>query len=128
MALHGCLPDAERQARFHGREQFLFEGTAGAGIADDADFVSGGHLRVGEIAHVAEDAADRRSEAMDDAQGAPHGRAAFSVGRGSGSENAFAHIDRVARQQRIGGKDPSGHHLAVDVASDVDIGLVGARG
>ena len=74
MALHGCSPDAERQARFHGREQFLFEGTAGGGIADDADFVAGGHLRVGEIAHVAEDAADRRSEAMDDAQGRSRSR------------------------------------------------------
>ena len=39
------------------------------GIADDANLVAGCILRIGQIAHMAENAADRRAEAMDDAQG-----------------------------------------------------------
>src|SRR3569832_2302366 len=43
------------------------------------------------------------------------------------SEQAFADVDGVAGQEWIGCQHPSGHHLAVDVAGDVDAPLIGAR-
>src|SRR5690606_39773049 len=42
------------------------------------------------------------------------------------SEQALTYIDRIAGKQRVGCYDPSRHHLAVDVAGDVHIALIGA--
>ena len=44
------------------------------------------------------------------------------------SEKALADVDRVAGKDGVGCDDASGHHLAVDIARHVDIGLVGAWG
>ena len=42
-------------------------------IADDADLMTGGGLRLGQVAHVPEDAPDRRPKAVDDPQFLGHG-------------------------------------------------------
>src|SRR3954463_13808430 len=42
------------------------------------------------------------------------------------SEQAFADVDGISRQQGIGGDHTAGYHLAVDIAGDVDALLVGA--
>ena len=65
LTAHREAADAKREARRDAREELLLVGAAGGRIADDADRVAGFRLLFGEIADVAEDAADRRAEAMD---------------------------------------------------------------
>jgi hypothetical protein len=57
----------------HLLEQTRLEIAAGGGIADDPDLVSGGDLRVGQVANMPENASDRRPETMDDPQFLGHG-------------------------------------------------------
>ena len=55
------------------REQTLLEVSARRRIADDADQMPGGNLRLGKIAHMPENAPDRRPKAVDDPQFPGHG-------------------------------------------------------
>ena len=73
MALHRRARYAEREARLQLLEQALLEIAARGRIADDADLMPGGDLRLGQVAHMPEDAADRRPKAMDDPQFLGHG-------------------------------------------------------
>src|SRR5690606_21448600 len=114
VALHGRAPDAELQTVLDLAEAPRLVLAAGRRIAHDPHLVAGRDLRVGEVADVAEDASHRGTEAVDDAQFLGHRLAAAAR-----LEEAFAHIDRIAGQERIRGHDPSRHHLAVDVAGDV---------
>src|SRR5690554_3410215 len=75
---------AERQRRRYLLEIAFLERAAGRGVADDADLMAGGRLRHHEVADVAEDAADGRAEAMDDAQAFSHETT---------SEKPLAHVD-----------------------------------
>src|SRR5690606_22164477 len=108
MALHRCSFDAEAQIGFDTFEKPFFVFAASAGITDDADCMAGCRLRVAKVADVAEDPAYRRAEAVDDAERA-HLR---DVCR---SEQALAHIDRIAGQQWIADRDTPRHHLAIDL-------------
>lgn len=65
---HRHAVQAERQMRLDLGEELRFACPAGRGIADDADQVSRRRLRPDEVAHMTEDAADRRAEAMHDPQ------------------------------------------------------------
>jgi hypothetical protein len=59
MALHGRAPDAEGKLRAHlGKQPFLVRAARG-GIADQADRVAGCRLGVGQVADMAENAANR---------------------------------------------------------------------
>ena len=70
MALHGDPVQAKRQLGFDAVKQLFLIRSAGGGIADDADLVTRADLRIDEIAHMPENAADRGAETMHD----PHGR------------------------------------------------------
>ena len=58
MALHRRAMDAERQHVLHLLEQAFLEFAAGGRIADDADGMPGGDLRLGQVAHMAENSSD----------------------------------------------------------------------
>ena len=65
---HGKSRRAEREPRRDRGDQLVLEGAAVERIADDADRVAGLRLGAGEIDDVAEDAADRRADDVDDAE------------------------------------------------------------
>ncbi|MNT97600.1 hypothetical protein D3C72_2399560 [compost metagenome] len=50
-------------------EERIFIGAAGRAVAEDSDLMARCRVRLRQIAHMPEDAADGRSEAVDDAQG-----------------------------------------------------------
>jgi hypothetical protein len=50
--------DAERQHVLHLLEQLFLERAARGRIADDADGMSGGDLRLGQVAHMPENSPD----------------------------------------------------------------------
>ena len=156
MTLHRRSRHAECKLWLQLLEQALLEVAAGRRIADDADQMPCGDLRFGEVAHMPEDASDRRPKAVHDPQFPGHGPPAAiteiavrpsrrakddpelliehrnnpktgSTFRSDALEQALADIDRVSRQKRIGNAHAAGYHLAVDVAGDVDAALVGAR-
>ena len=80
--------------------------------------MAGFRLRLGQIAHMAEDPADRRAEAVDDAGSGPGQRRPGTIRTGVRGHRWC----RPAAAGRV--DDAAGHHLAVDVAGDIDIGLV----
>jgi len=59
MTLHRRAMDTQRQALFHRFEQPLLIVAASGRIADDADRMAGGDLRLGQVAHMPEDSPDR---------------------------------------------------------------------
>ena len=77
---HGKSGRPQRQPRRRLGDDIVLEGAAGRGIANNADFMAGGGLSVGEIDDMAEYAADRRADDMDDAK--PRRRRAGGGGAG----------------------------------------------
>ena len=75
---HGKSGRPERQPGRHIGDDVVLKAPAGRGIADNADFMAGRGLSVGEIDDMAEYAADRRADYMDDTQ--PSRRRAGSAG------------------------------------------------
>jgi hypothetical protein len=65
-ARHGCARDAEFEIAIEALQQIIGEGIAGAGIAQDANCMPALRLLARKIADMAEKAANRRSEAMQD--------------------------------------------------------------
>ena len=77
IAVHGDARRAERQMRGQFRQERLGAGASRPGVAQDADLVAALALAAGKIEHMAEEAARRRSEDMEDAQrrrGGAHAR------------------------------------------------------
>src|SRR5690606_9400147 len=66
-AAHRYARQAERKLRPDGVEQLFLMGSAGRAVAQNADLMAGGAVFLDKIADVAENAADRRSEAVEDA-------------------------------------------------------------
>jgi hypothetical protein len=67
-AMHREAGGAERELGRDGGDDFVLEPAAGQGVADDADIVTGSGLGIDEIDDVAEDAADRGANDVDDLQ------------------------------------------------------------
>jgi len=67
-ATHRDAGGAEREPGGDGGDDLGFEPTAGQGVADDADIVTGSGLSIDQIDDVAEDAADRGANDVDDLQ------------------------------------------------------------
>jgi len=63
---HGKSRRPECQPRRHLGDDIVLKAPAGRGIADDANFMAGRRLGVGEIDDVAEYATDRRTDDMDE--------------------------------------------------------------
>ncbi len=59
MPLYRGSMNAQCQLVHHPGEQFFLEFAAGLGIADDADLVPRGNLRLGHVPDMPEDSADR---------------------------------------------------------------------
>src|SRR5690349_7339327 len=97
VALNRRTRYAEREAWLQLVEQALLEVAARSRVADDADQMTGRSLRLGQVAHMPEDASDGRAKTMDDPQFLGHGAC------GHRSEEAFADVDGVAWQERVGG-------------------------
>src|SRR5690606_21664388 len=68
-AADGQPDEPEREMGADLVEERVLEGAAREAVADDADGMACLRMELGEIAHMAEDPADGRPEAMDDAQG-----------------------------------------------------------
>ena len=71
--MHRKAMHTEVAEGFHVPERGFIEGLAGMCLADDADLEAAGRLAPDQIAHMAEQAADRCPQAMDDFQGCCHG-------------------------------------------------------
>ena len=71
-ATHRDAAGAERESGRDGGDDLVFELAAGQGVADDADIVTGSGLCVDQIDDVAEDAADRGANDVNDLQPIRH--------------------------------------------------------
>jgi hypothetical protein len=68
VSLHRRTRNAEREAWLQFLEQAFLEVAARGRVADYADQMPGGGLRLGQVAHMPEDASDRGAKTMDDPQ------------------------------------------------------------
>jgi hypothetical protein len=59
MSLHRRAMDAERHSAFHLSELMFLEIAASRRIADNADRMPSGDLRLGQVAHVTKNPSDR---------------------------------------------------------------------
>src|SRR5690606_4325397 len=123
LALHRNAIKTKGQMRLQLFQYFIFARSAGTSIANDPNLLPLHCLKTGKITDMTEKSAWWLSEAMNDAQ-----RLVGCIFRhGQPSEQAFAHVNRVAWQNRIRDQHSPGHHFSVDLPRYINIFLIGAR-
>src|SRR5690606_14393302 len=122
LALHRNAIKTKGQLRLQLFQYFIFARSAGTSIANDPNLMPLHCLKTGKITDMTEKSACWLSEAMNDAQ-----RLVGCIFRhGQPSEQAFAHVNRVAWQNRIRNQHSPGHHFPVDLPRYVSPSLTGA--